>query len=68
MADGELTVRVGGEAWSMPAGGDIRVVLDGPVLEVSSSAGVLGAAILPAGDHFVVESADGRLESHELER
>ena len=68
VAEGGLTVRVGGEAWSMPAGRSIRVVLDGPVMEISSSAGVLGAAIAPAGENFLVESAEGRLEGHALER
>lgn len=68
VADGELAVHVGGQEWSMPAGGDIRVVLDGPVLAVCSPAGVLGAAIAPAGDHFVVDGGGGRVETHELTR
>ena len=68
MAGGTLTVRVGDESWTMPAGRDIRVIIDGPVLEVSSVAGVLGAAIQPAGDRVAVTSAAGRFRAHDLER
>ena len=68
MTGGELAAQVGAEEWVMPVAGDIRVLLDGPVLEISSSAGMLGAAIAPLGDDLVVDSAEGRLEIHELVR
>ena len=68
VAGGELAVQVGSEQWAMPVTGDIRVLLDGPVLEVSSSAGMLGAAIAPLGDDLVLDGAEGRLEVHELVR
>ncbi len=60
VADGELVLKVGGDEWSMPASGDTRVLLDGPVLEVSLPTGVLGAAIAPAGDRFIATSVEGR--------
>ncbi|KRE21839.1 glycosyl hydrolase family 32 [Agromyces sp. Soil535] len=68
VADGELVVKVGGDEWSMPASGDIRVLLDGPVLEVSVPTGVLGAAIAPAGDRLTATSVEGGLEAYELAR
>jgi beta-fructofuranosidase len=68
VADGEFTVRVGDEEWSMPADGDIRVLLDGPVLAVSTRSGVLGTAITPGGDTFVVHPPVGRIQVHELAR
>jgi beta-fructofuranosidase len=59
---------VGGSTWRMPyADGPVRVVVDGPIIEVSSRAGVLAAAIRPAGDSLSVE-ADGDLELHDLRR
>jgi len=73
LVEGEaLTVSVGAESWNLPAAegpsGDIRIILDGPVLEVSTTAGVFGTAIEPTGDHFLVESAAGRFEAHDLIR
>jgi beta-fructofuranosidase len=65
---GVLTVQVGDDSWAMPAGGDIRVILDGPVLELSSTAGVFGAAISPDGDRFIVESAVGPVDVRDLAR
>jgi beta-fructofuranosidase len=67
-----LDVHVGEESWSVPGveprRSGIRIILDGPVLEVSTSAGIFGVAITPAGDRFVVESAEGRVEGHDLVR
>ena len=41
--------RPGQETWFMPwAGGQLRVVIDGPVIEVSSADGILGGAIDPS--------------------
>ena len=68
VADGKVVVRVDDDEWSMPTAAEIRVLLDGPVLAVSSRSGSFGAAIAPAGDHLVVTSAVGRLEAYELAR
>lgn len=41
--------RQGEPAWSMPyTGGPIRLILDGPALEIATGDGVLGAAVSPA--------------------
>lgn len=66
--DQVLSLTVGESTWRMPhAGGPVRVVVDGPIIEVSSRAGVLAAAIRPAGDSLSV-GADGDLELHDLRR
>jgi beta-fructofuranosidase len=45
-----LTLQVGRESWRMPyVGGSVRVVVDGPILEVSSRCGVIGGAAPFAG-------------------
>lgn len=47
--DAVVLERAGEEAWSAPHEvGSIRVLLDGPVLEAITSAGVIGGAIRPA--------------------
>lgn len=50
VAAGSATLdRPGHGAWSMPhTGGPLRVLVDGPVLEVSTRDGLLGGAIRPA--------------------
>ena len=66
--DAELTLQVGAESWGMPFdGGAVRVVVDGPVLEVSSRRGLLGAAI-PAAGASVGVTADSELRVWPLER
>lgn len=62
----DLTIRVGAEEWRMPRGEDVRVVVDGPVLEVSSTAGVFAAPMDP-GERLEV-SGDGELAVCSLER
>ena len=47
---GILTLRVGEDSWRMPfVGGAVRLIVDGPTLEVSSRYGLIGAAIAPQG-------------------
>jgi len=50
VADGAVSLeRPGQDTWSFPwTGGQLRVVIDGPVLEVSSADGILGGAIDPS--------------------
>ncbi|AND16458.1 glycoside hydrolase family 32 protein [Rathayibacter tritici] len=46
--DSIVLERTGEETWSAPhAGGMVRIILDGPVLEAITSAGVLGGAVSP---------------------
>jgi beta-fructofuranosidase len=61
--DGEtLRVRSAGSEATMPVSGPVRVLIDGPVLEVSSPAGLFGAAIRPAGGDLTVTATTGGLD------
>jgi beta-fructofuranosidase len=58
----ELTAMAGGEAIAMPySGGAIRIILDGPTLEISTVEGLLGASIDPQGDTLTVQT-DGEVQ------
>jgi beta-fructofuranosidase len=66
---GGLTVTAGDEQWMMPYdGGAVRVILDGPTAEVSCRTGILGCAVAPTGDGYLVESNGSELELHRLVR
>jgi beta-fructofuranosidase len=72
VASGSVTLdRPGHAPWTMPhTGGPLRVLVDGPVLEVSTRDGLLGGAISPAEEirpvrgrcsaWFLAERADPR--------
>lgn len=47
---------------SVPVAGVVRVIVDGPVLEVSSAAGLFGAAISPAGQDVTVSVTAGSVD------
>jgi beta-fructofuranosidase len=65
--DESVQLSVDERAWQMPyAGGPLRIIADGPILEVSSRAGVVAAPIRPSGDSLTV-TADGALEVYDLE-
>jgi beta-fructofuranosidase len=57
-----LRVRSPGTEATAPVSGPVRVLIDGPVLEVSSAAGLFGAAIRPAGGDLTVTATTGGLE------
>jgi beta-fructofuranosidase len=61
----ELHLAVGEQEWSMPGGPQLRLVVDGPVLEVFGTAGVFAAALPAAGPRALVLS-DGHGTVHEL--
>lgn len=66
VADGALELTVGEKVWAMPfAGGEVRLVIDGPVLEVSTRSGVMAAAIRPQGTSLRFEG-DGDLSPHSI--
>lgn len=66
--DHVLSLAVGEKTWRMPyVAGPVRVIVDGPIIEVSSRAGVLAAAIRPGGESLSVD-ADGDLELFDLQR
>ncbi|KHK96579.1 glycosyl hydrolase family 32 [Microbacterium mangrovi] len=63
---GSASIVIGGREWSVPVRGGIRVVLDGPVLELSSDAGLFGAAISPAGDGFDIATDSAEVTVYSL--
>lgn len=65
-ADGFVSIEIDRDEWSVPVRGDIRVILDGPALEVSSDAGLFGAAISPAGVRFDIEGDAAEVKVHAL--
>jgi beta-fructofuranosidase len=68
VSDGVLTLTAGGQPRRMPyPGGEIRLIVDGPILEVSSRGGVIATAIAPHATTLAFR-ADGRLEVFELSR
>ncbi|MBN9211574.1 MAG: hypothetical protein BGO45_07125 [Microbacterium sp. 71-36] len=62
----DAVVRVGSKEWSVPVGEELRIVLDGPVLELSSSAGVFSAVLAPVGDDLAVGATGGELRVYPL--
>ncbi|WUJ75490.1 glycoside hydrolase family 32 protein [Kribbella soli] len=57
----ELTLRVGDASWSMPHdGGPVRIILDGPIIELATGQGLMAAAIAPTADELTI-TADGNL-------
>ena len=63
----ELIVRVDGDTWKLPVE-EVEVVLDGPVLEVTSSGGMFGIAVRPAGDSVRIDGNPSSFEVHPLVR
>lgn len=63
-----LTLLVGDASWQMPyVDGAVRVILDGPTLEISSRCGLIGSAIQPQGESLQFRS-DTAIEVWGLER
>ncbi|GAA4064583.1 glycoside hydrolase family 32 protein [Agromyces indicus] len=55
-------VTIGSEEWTVPAADGLRLILDGPVLELASPAALFSAALSPAGDDLHVRASAGALE------
>ncbi|WP_217645651.1 glycoside hydrolase family 32 protein [Microbacterium sp. cf046] len=53
--DGDLRVTTADADTVVPVSGDVRLIVDGPVVEISSAAGLIGAAVAPSGDDLVVK-------------
>jgi len=64
----EITIAIGDGSWTIPYSGDLRIILDGPALEVASAGGVLGSLIFPQGDTLTVHSTDPETSCHGLSR
>jgi beta-fructofuranosidase len=68
-ADDVLTLESEGASWSMPFEGEaVRVILDGPVVEISTSTGLLASAVTPPKTHYSVLSVDGQETAWPLRR
>ncbi|WP_439593772.1 glycoside hydrolase family 32 protein [Microbacterium sp.] len=65
----ELTLRIGEAVHSFPVSGDVRVIVDGPVLEVASRGGLFGSAVAPHGEALLVRAGDAsEMTVHPLTR
>lgn len=60
-ASDELTLCVGDGQWTMPYRGEVRIVVDGPAVEVSSAGGVFALAVDANDESIVARSASGTL-------
>lgn len=58
---GGVIVTTGAGETSLPAAGVVRLIVDGPVLEVSSDAGVFAAAVEPRGGGLEVSATAGEV-------
>ena len=67
MTEHALLVETAAETSTLPVGGDVRIVLDGPIVEVSTQRGVYGAQI-PASRGFVVTGDVDAVRAHPLGR
>ncbi len=67
VADGELTVGTSADTQRVPVQGGLRIIVDGPVLEVSSAAGVFATAISPRGAGLRVAADAGTVVVYGLE-
>jgi beta-fructofuranosidase len=64
----ELIVAVGAQAWTFPYSGDVRIILDGPVLEIASAVGLFAAPITPNGTTLTVRGSSSETAGHALTR
>jgi beta-fructofuranosidase len=56
--DAQLQITIGEIESVVPVAGDVRLILDGPVLEISSAGGLFGEAVSPRGDSLDVVAGD----------
>jgi beta-fructofuranosidase len=68
VGEGRLVLSRGGDSWEMPyTGGDVRVVVDGPIVEASTPDGLIACPI-DAATGGVQLTAEGRVRVWPLER
>jgi beta-fructofuranosidase len=67
MTDAELLIETAGESSRLPAGGDVRIVVDGPILEVATARGVHGGQV-PASSGLSLSGDVENARLHPLER
>ena len=63
---GDTLQVAGASTGEVPVSGLVRVLVDGPVLEVSSAGGLFGAAIAPAGTGLEITTTTGSIDVHPL--
>jgi beta-fructofuranosidase len=61
-------VTIGDAEWTVPASGPLRMIIDGPVLELASTAGLFSAALRPMGEDLDVRVSAGMLEVFPLRK
>jgi beta-fructofuranosidase len=59
-------VDIGGDHTDLPVNGSLRVLVDGPTLEISSNGAIFGARIDPAGMNLRVDVTGGSINVHTL--
>ena len=64
--DGALKIEIAGKIWTMPSSAALRLVFDGPVVELFSTAGVFSAPIAVAG-HRAISLTNSSCSIYELE-
>jgi len=55
-------VTIGDDEWTVPASGTLRIILDGPVLELATAAGLFAATVHPTAEGLQVSASAGTLE------
>lgn len=66
ISEGHAAVEVAGDTTLMPLQGCIRIVVDGPILEVSTGVGIFGARLAPSGGFIEVVSTAGAASVYPL--
>ncbi|UOT04173.1 glycoside hydrolase family 32 protein [Rhodococcus opacus] len=66
--DSQVRATTASGAWTMPIADGVRVILDGPAIEISSQPGNLGLGVSPRGKRYSVRSASGEVSVRPLEK
>ncbi|GAA1963781.1 glycoside hydrolase family 32 protein [Microbacterium deminutum] len=64
----ELTAAAGDKTWTLPFSSDVRIILDGPVLEIASAGGLFAAPITPQGAGLTMRGSNSEIAGHALNR
>jgi len=63
--DSQIQITIGTQTWLMPSSGNLRIIFDGPVVEVFGEAGVFAALTESQGAQTISVTA-GSCSIHEL--
>lgn len=64
----QVKIAVDDREWWLPYSGDVRLILDGPVLEVASAGGLFGSPIDPQGTSLSARGTNSATAGHALSR